>query len=170
MGKLTRARYADLDALIEGRGEDWMLEQIMDGIAEGASHEDLSCRLGLKWWVIRRWIDANCAEEVSEAYRARADLMVDQAMKIAVGAQVETLGVDKFQAEFWMKMAGKSDRTKYGDRTEVAVTNVHTIDIRGLLEQRERRLLELGDGLSCVIEAGIIESELLKEEENGVEI
>jgi hypothetical protein len=143
MGKLTKARYADLDALIADRGEDWMLEQIVDGIAEGVSHSDLACRLGLKWWVIRKWIEANCAEDVAAAYRARADLMSDQATGIAVGAQSETLAVDKFQAEFWMKMAAKADRIKYGESTQLAITTTHTMDIRGLLDQRESRLKSL---------------------------
>jgi len=143
MGKLTRQRYAELDALIADRGEDWMLEQITDGISEGLSHADLACRLGLKWGIVRQWIEANCAEDVAGAYRARADLMMDQATKSAMQADVDSLAVDKFQAEFWLKLAGKADRTKYGDRTEVAVTNVHTVDFRGLLEMREARLREL---------------------------
>lgn len=170
MGKLTRARYADLDALIADRGEDWMLEQITDGIAEGASHEDIACRLGLKWGIVRKWIEANCAEDVAAAYRARADLMVDQATKIAQMADAETLAVDKFQAEFWLKMAGKADRTKYGERTEVAVTNTHTFDIKGLLAQREARLAELSNETlegECVTIATQVDKQY---QDKGIEI
>lgn len=143
MGKLTRARFAILDSLIEERGEDWLLEQIVDGIANGDSHTNLAGRFDLSWGVLREWIEANCAEQVAAAYRARADLMIDQATQIATTATGESLAVDKFQAEFWLKLAGKADRTKYGERTEVAVTNTHTFDIRGLLAQREARLESL---------------------------
>jgi len=165
MGKLTRARFAILDALIDERGEDWLLEQIVDGIAKGDSHTNLAGRFDMSWGVLREWIEANCAEQVAAAYRARADLMIDQATQIATSADVETLAVDKFQAEFWLKLAGKADRSKYGERTEVAVTNTHTFDIRGLLAQREAKLAELD-----VVESKSVTTSPISLQAYGVEI
>jgi hypothetical protein len=114
MGKLTRQRYAALDALISERGEDWMHEQLMQGISEGVPHTDLAGRFGLPWWLVREWIEANCAEDVALAYRARADLLSDAADRVVAQTCSETVQADKFQAEHWMKQAGRFDSVKYG--------------------------------------------------------
>lgn len=121
-----------------------MHEVLMLGISEGASCVDISCMFeSIPWWIIREWIDKNCALDVALAYRARADILSDKADGVVAGSKSETLGVDKFQADHWMKQAARFDRPKYGDRTEVSVTNMHVVDIRGLLELREKRLLEI---------------------------
>jgi hypothetical protein len=54
------------------------------------------------------------------------------------------LAVDKFKVDQWMKLAGKLDRDRYGDKFEMKTTNTHTFDIRGLLAQREARLEAIG--------------------------
>jgi hypothetical protein len=121
MGKLTRRRYAALDALIERKGEDWMHEVLMLGISEGASHADLSCRLSaeadesIPWYIIRGWIEANCAEDVALAYRARADILADHADRTVAEATMEQLGVDRLKVDHYTKQAAKLDRVKYGD-------------------------------------------------------
>lgn len=121
MGKLTRRRYAALDALIERKGEDWMHEVLMLGISEGASHADLSCRLSaeadesIPWYIIRGWIEANCADDVALAYRARADILADAADRAVNEATMDQLGVDRLKVEHYTKQAAKLDRVKYGD-------------------------------------------------------
>jgi hypothetical protein len=121
MGKLTRRRYAALDRLIEVKGEDWMLDVLMLGISEGASHADLSCRLSaeadaeIPWWIIREWVEKNCPDDVALAYRARADVLADAADREVAAASMEQLGVNRLKVEHYTKQAAKLDRMKYGD-------------------------------------------------------
>ena len=140
MGKLTRQRYAALDALIASKGEDWMLDQITDGIAEGASHADLSCRLGLSPYVLREWIEANCAKDVELAYRARADMLIDAAERTVAGATSETLGVDKLKVDYYTRQAARLDRSKYGEKVQVEINQ--TISVLDALTEARGRLLE----------------------------
>jgi hypothetical protein len=136
MGKLTRRRYSALDALIERKGEDWMHEVLMLGISEGASHADLACRLSaeadesIPWWIIREWVEKNCPDDVGLAYRARADILTDQAERTVAGATMEQLGVDRLRVEYYTKQAGKLDRMKYGDgESRVAAGGMGNITI-----------------------------------------
>jgi hypothetical protein len=140
MGKLTRQRYAALDSLIADRGEDWMLEEITDGIAEGASHGDLACRLGLSPYILREWIEANCAKDVELAYRARADMLIDAAERTVAEATGETLGVDKLRVDYYTKQAGRLDRSKYGEKVQVEINQ--TISVLDALTEARGRLLE----------------------------
>jgi hypothetical protein len=161
MGKLTRRRYAALDALIERKGEDWMLEVLMLGISEGASHADLSCRLSaeaeesIPWWIIREWVEKNCADDVALAYRARADILNDAADRVVAQATMENLGVDKLQAERYAKQAATFDNMKYGNgESRAALGGAGNITIvigqvqpAGItVDQPQSRALEVVDG------------------------
>jgi hypothetical protein len=122
--------------LIEGKGEDWMHEVLMLGISEGASHADLACRLSseadesIPWWIIREWIEKNCADDVALAYRARADILSDAADRTVAGATMEQLGVDRLKVDHYTKQAAKLDRMKYGDgESRASVGGVGGINI-----------------------------------------
>ncbi len=98
-----------------------MLDVLMLGISEGASHADLSCRLSaeadaeIPWWIIREWVEKNCPDDVALAYRARADVLADAADREVAAASMEQLGVNRLKVEHYTKQAAKLDRMKYGD-------------------------------------------------------
>ncbi len=140
MGKLTRLHYTLLDDLISERGEEWMFETLMEGSRRGMTLKEIADGLGLKWWVFREWVEENCAGKIGLADRERAEELEKRSNNQIETAIGETLAVDKFKVEQWMKLAGKLNRDRYGDKVEMKVTNTHTFDIRGLLAQREARL------------------------------
>jgi hypothetical protein len=144
MGKLTRLHYTDLDDLIANRGEDWMFETLMEGSRRGMTLKEIADGLGLKWWVFREWVESNCADKVGLADRERAEELEKRSSNQIETADGDTLAVDKFKVDQWMKLAGKLDRDRYGDKFEMKTTNTHTFDIRGLLAQREARLEAIG--------------------------
>jgi hypothetical protein len=178
MGKLTRRRYAALDALIERKGEDWMHEVLMLGISEGASHADLSCRLSaeadesIPWYIIRGWIEANCAEDVALAYRARADILADAADRTVNEATMEQLGVDRLKVDHYTKQAAKLDRVKYGDgefRGSVGGVGGITIVIgsvtpQGLEAPQEGEVYEMPPSEAKVDRAEVIPMPVVKRE------
>jgi hypothetical protein len=138
-----------------------MHEVLMLGISEGASHADLACRLSaeaeesIPWYIIRGWIEANCADDVALAYRARADVLNDAADRVVAQATMENLGVDKLQAERYAKQAATFDNMKYGNgeaRTAVGGVGGITIVIGQVqpagitVEQSPTKSLEVVDG------------------------
>lgn len=170
MGKMTRLNYTVLDELIADRGEDWMLERLLEGTLEGKPLKEIADGLGVKWWVFREWVEANCADKVALADRERAELLVKKTSDTVDCSDTESLPVDKFQSDQWMKLAGKLNRAKYGEKTEVSVTNTHTFDIRGLLAQREARLAELSNETlegECVTIATQVDKQY---QDQGIEI
>jgi hypothetical protein len=117
MGKLTRVGYAILDSILEERGEEWFHKEILNKLVDGMRMKDIALSLGLPSVVmLRAWIEQNCADDVALAYRARADDLEWQATQEVTEASMTTVPLAKLRADHYMKIAGKLDRSKWGDK------------------------------------------------------
>ena len=117
MGKLTRVGYAILDSILEERGEEWFHKEILNKLVDGMRMKDIATSLGLPSVVmLRAWIEKNCAEDIALAYRARADDMEWQATQEVTEASMATVPLAKLRADHYMKIAGKLDRSKWGEK------------------------------------------------------
>lgn len=120
MGKLTRAGYAALDALIEERGHEWLHGQLMNRIVEGERPLDVAAAFGVPWVVLRGWIEEHCPDEIALAERARADDLEWLATNAVDNADPDAVPLAKLKADHYMKVAGKLNRGKWGDKDVVS--------------------------------------------------
>ena len=137
--------FARLDALIAEHGEEWVLSAFVSRIAEGEAPHEVAVGMGFPSFVMRSWLEDE-PERMSRmelGKRCFADGLVWQGLAAARDADVDNVAVARLQAEHFSKMAGRLSRDEWGDRQQVEVKNVHQVDIRGLLEAREARLLEM---------------------------
>lgn len=137
--------YAMLDDLIAEKGEDGVLAMVCTRIADGEDPRRIAVNNGIPWMVLRRWLE-DSPERMKEwelAKRCFADGLVWEGLAAARDAGVENVQVAKLQADHFTKMAGKMSRDEWGDKQQVEVKNVHKVDIRGLLEAREAKLLAM---------------------------
>jgi len=116
MGKMTNLGYARLDSLVEDQGDEWLHDQLMCRLMEGERPTDIARSFAIPYVVLRGWMEKNCPDAVALAGRARADELEWKATNVVESAEVETVGLAKLQAEHYMKLAGKLDRAKYGDK------------------------------------------------------
>ena len=134
---------------------------ILENIANGDSLSAISRRDGApsySW--LKMIIRENPAlrEKYAEACEDRADLLAEEIERLAdeeipadldgpsksAWIQRQRLRVDTRK---WT--ASKLRPRLWGDKTTVEVTNTTTVDIRALLEKRERRLLEIAGAHSA---------------------
>lgn len=106
-----------------------IMDIITHRIAEGESLNDLTKAWGIGYGRMVRWLneDAARADLFSKALEARAHSLVEEALKIADGADAENLGCSKLQVDTRLKIAGKWDRKRYGDGEDssgVGKTNI----------------------------------------------
>lgn len=114
--KLTKSGYAKLDLIIEENGEEWLLKNLITRVAEGHSPNDIAASIGLPYWVLRAYIEDNCAEDIALAGRARADCLEYEAMEAVNSADPDNLGVAKLHADHKLKIASRLDRAKYSEK------------------------------------------------------
>lgn len=135
-----RQRLADL----VGDDEQSFLEGICSRVADGENPQEIARSLGLSWFVVREWLEGgDKMDRIALAKRCFADGLVWQGLEAARDADIENVAVARLQAEHFTKVAGKLSRDEWGDKQQVEVKNVHQVDIRGLLEAREARLLAI---------------------------
>ena len=137
--------YAMLDDLITEKGEDGVLAMVCTRIADGEDPRRIAVNNGMPWLVMRRWLE-DSPERMKQwelAKRCFADGLVWEGLAAARDADIENVQVAKLQADVFHKTAAKMSRDEWGDKQQVEVKNVHKVDIRGLLEAREAKLLAM---------------------------
>lgn len=138
--------FARLDALIAEHSESWLLSAFVSRIADGESPQEVATGLGLPWFVMRSWLE-DSADRMSQwelGKRCFADGLIWESLSAARDADSETVAVARLQADHFSKMAGRLSRDEWGDKQQVEIKTTHTVDIRGLLEAREARLMGIG--------------------------
>lgn len=138
--------FARLDSLIAEHGESWLLSAFVSRISEGEAPAVVSTGLGLPWFVMRSWLEdsPDRVRQMELGKRCFADGLVWESLSAARDADSETVAVARLQADHFSKMAGRLSRDEWGDKQQVEIKTTHTVDIRGLLEAREARLMGIG--------------------------
>ncbi len=163
MGKLTRAGYAVLDSIVESRGHDWLHEQLMDRLMEGERPSEIARAFGVPYVVLRGWIEKHCPDDVALAGRARADELEWKATDAVEKAVPEKVALAKLQAEHYMKLASKLDRSKYGDKdTASAGSGITVVVERGgvvnIGESQDKGYPRVETPVNNVIEGDFLEA------------
>lgn len=134
-----------LASMVEADGEDELLEEICARVADGDNPQDIARSMGLSWFVVREWLeDGNKMRRIELAKRCFADGLVWESLAAARDADSDNVAVARLQADHFSKMAGRLSRDEWGDKQQVEIKTTHTVDIRGLLEAREARLMGIG--------------------------
>ena len=120
-----------MDALIAEYGEGGALELICTRMANGESMKDIALSCGMTHGVMRKWLEDREERmvELALARRCFAESLVYEGLKEARDAGIETVGLGKFRAETYMKVAGKLDRVGWGDKDEKVVGGMGNITI-----------------------------------------
>ena len=142
--------FARLDSLIAEHGESWLLSAFVSRIAEGESPHTVATGLGLPWFVLRGWLEDKPERmaQMELGKRCFADGLVWESLSAARDADSETVAVARLQADHFSKMASRMSRDEWGDKQQVEVKTTHTVDIRGLLDAREQRLMDIDTPLA----------------------
>ena len=147
MGALTRATRSEL-AESAADPEFWI-----DWFARIAGGETLKALCDERVWAYgEAYRTIRADERLSQAYddakRGQAEYEVDAALAVVRGASEDGVAVAKLQSDFGLKVAGKWDRQRYGEKVDVAVTAVKVEIVRFAVEApRDVTVLENGSPL-----------------------
>lgn len=125
------------------RDRDGALDEILVRVAEGERLKEVCRGKGWPYSVVAREMAGN--EEWRKGYegalRLAADDMAQAVVGIADGADAETLGKAKLQADVRLKLAGKLYRERYGEQVQHNVL----VDSFGEMLRRvsDRKLAEI---------------------------
>lgn len=139
VGKFKNLEYAKLDNIIAEHGEDWLRLQIITRIADGDSPKSIASSFGIHYVYLKRWLEEHAGEDVALAGRARADCLEYNATSAVDMADPDSVAVARLQADHYMKLAGKLDRAKFGEK--VVVENTVSVDLLEAIQSAERRVL-----------------------------
>jgi len=103
-------------ALIERDGEMGVMDDYCRRISEGENPADIVNSMGVNWWAMRGWIEADPKrmEMAALAKRCLADKMAWDAMKEADNAEVETVEVSRLKIGTKQWMASRLNRKEWG--------------------------------------------------------
>ena len=116
MADIAKMGYGVLDAIIDERGSEYVHNVVLAKLAEGVSPSDIAAGFGMPYVVLRGWLEKNAPELVGLAGRARADELEWRATNAVDNVEPETVGMARLQSDHYMKVAGKLDRAKWGDK------------------------------------------------------
>lgn len=108
--------FAVLDNRIAELGKDNVIADIVSRIANGDSPKSIAQSYDVPYYCIRAFIEEECSEEVALAMRARADVVEHIGTSAVLEADADGVAVARLKGEYLLKLAGKLDRAKYGDR------------------------------------------------------
>jgi hypothetical protein len=98
--------------------------------------------MDLPWMALRQWLEGSPErfEMYERAKRAYADKLAWDAIDEVTNADIDTAGLAKLRADVFTRHAGFHDPKVYGAKTQIDMKVDNTVDMKGLLEEREKRL------------------------------
>lgn len=139
VGKFKNLEYAKLDNIIAEHGKEFVIAQVITRVAEGCSLKDIAHSFGIHFVYLKRWMELECSEDIGLALRARADMLEYDASQAVDDADPDSVAVARLQSDHRMKLAGKLDRAKFGEK--VVVENTVSVDLLEAIQSAERRVL-----------------------------
>lgn len=117
--RMSKFGYQLLDGLVESKGNRFIHDVLLERLSNGDSPAVIAQEeFGIPYAVLRGWIELHCPDAVALAGRARADILEWEATDAVRGAVPETVALAKLQSDHFMKLAGRLDRAKWGDKYE----------------------------------------------------
>lgn len=135
--------------------EEWKADprswsELLQRVAEGETLPEVCKSKGLAYSLIAKHIAETplLKAEYDAALQIWGDALAQETVKIADDATPETIGPAKLQVDTRLKVAGKLDRERYGERERPAVAvNISLGDVAREIRELETRL---GIGLPSV--------------------
>lgn len=147
---------------IEAEGEDMLLEAICSRVAEGENPVAVAKSMGFSWFVLREWLeDGNRMARLELAKRCYADGLVWDGLRKAREADIETLAVDKFQAEYFQKSAALMYPQGWGGKEEKNGGGITVVVNRGLEAKVDGGVLTILPEQDKGYPAAILEGEVI---------
>lgn len=145
-------REKTLRAFDEWKAEPISWSELVQRVAEGETLREFCSSKKLPFSLVAKEIASDQLKkaEYDAALAIWGDSLAQESIAIVDGAKPETVGVEKLRAETRLKMAGKLDRDRYGEREgpRVAV-NISLGDVAREVRELEQRL---GIGAGRVLE------------------
>lgn len=103
-------------ALVERDGEMVVMDNYCRRVSEGENPADIVDSMGVNWWAMRGWIEADPKrmEMAALAKRCLADKMAWDAMKEADSAETDTVEVARLRIGTKQWMASRLNRKEWG--------------------------------------------------------
>lgn len=128
--------------------EQWKLderswEEFFHRVADGETVQEFCTSKSLAYSLVARHIAQTplLKAQYDTALQLRGDALAQETIGIVDGATPETTAVKKLQAETRLRLAGKLDRERYGERERPAVAvNISLGDVAREIRELETRL------------------------------
>lgn len=115
MGKLRSEGWSRLTEILKENGEDWLVGQLVTRVADGEEPWAIAKTLGVPYVCVKKWAEENAVDLIALGRRARADVLVGEAVRHVDEAQIEDVALARLKAETKLKVAAKLDRVAYGE-------------------------------------------------------
>lgn len=129
---------------------------VFQRLSEGETLRDIGRAWGVPVGGFTRWFSEEHCVLYEAALRVRADQLAHEALACADGADAETVAPARLQVDTRLKLAGKWDRERYGERTRVDQTVLVAVDA-GLVGIASALLGRMAGGVSAPLEVEDVE-------------
>jgi hypothetical protein len=138
MGALARATKREVEELSRGDPEWW--PSILADIAEGRALSEVATQSAWSWGALWAWIQADESRlaQYDAALKARAQMLAFSALDEVGAAAIADVSVRKLRADTYLRVAGKWDRGRYGDATEVKHSGTVGMNLMAVLASLPR--------------------------------
>lgn len=137
MGALVRATQSEIAQL--AKDPEWW-PGILARIADGESIAAVVRESVWAWGALWAWIQADDERlgQYDAALKARAQMLAFSALDEADGAAPDTVGVAKLRIDTRLKVAGKWDRGRYGESSELKHSGAIGMNLMAVLASLPR--------------------------------
>jgi hypothetical protein len=150
-----------LQAFDEWKKDPLSVTVLVQRVAEGGTLKAYCTSIGVPYSLVAQYVAQTPAvkSQYDAALQMWGDSLAQETVGIADKADAETIGASKLQVETRLKLAGKIDRERYGEREAPKVqVNIALGDVAreiALLEQR----LGIASGAPAVLPAVVVNAE-----------
>jgi hypothetical protein len=138
MGALMRATKREVEELSRGDPEWW--PSILAHIADKGNLSEIVAQSNWSWGALWSWIQADETRvaEYDAALKARAQMFAFEAAGDIDAATMEDVPLRKFKVEAKLRIAGKWDRGRYGESSELKHSGTVGMNLMAVLASLPR--------------------------------
>ena len=122
--------WANLDALIAKRGEQWLIDEVTLKIENGEDPREVALGFGMPLSVLKSWV-SDRADRIKDWELAEicfADGLAYEALREVRDCGLEEVPLARLRSEHYDKKAGKLNRVKWGEQKQGFVAEGMTMD------------------------------------------
>ena len=122
--------WANLDALIAKKGEQWVIDEVTLKIENGEDPREIALGFGMPLSVLKSWV-SDRADRIKDWELAEicfADGLAYEALREVRDCGLEEVPLARLRSEHYDKKAGKLNRVKWGEQKQVVALEGLTMD------------------------------------------